>query len=85
MSVEKGKGTSYFPKNVCYRAGSSNEKGTGQAWHRRQSAGATPRGDGNGFTGCTALLNFLFCSLTLCRRTLNISANDTAQNLAAKL
>lgn len=34
MSVQKGKGTWDFPQNVCYRAGGSKEKGTGQAWHR---------------------------------------------------
>lgn len=88
MCIQKGKGTWNFPKNIGYRAGGSNEKGTGQAGHRRQLNPAALGGDRNLSTGNKLCLHCSAspCSLPLCLRTLHISsARATAQTPGARL
>lgn len=55
ISIQKGKGSWNFPKNICYRAGGSNGKGTGPDWHRSTHCAALG-GDRNSSTGSTHCL-----------------------------
>lgn len=66
----RAKALGISPKNVCYRAGGSNEKGTGQAWHRRQLDRLRCPGRRREWLQrrrtLPALLRFLSCSLPFC-------------------